>query len=504
MFTNHFLRLKALVAAVAAVMFLTGTAIAAPSDSSQRPLPMPRKQSTLAADLNAILAAPNLQGGLDGVMVADARSGQILYSANPDKLLIPASNRKLFTAAAALEHLQANHRLITTVSCAGQIGSDGTLSGDIYLRGGGDPLLSVHDLNQMAAQVAATGVKRVTGSIIGDGSLFEGDKWGDGWQQDSLLDYYSPEISALEVNEGIATIALHGGAKAGDPTTFTADPVTSYFTVENHAVTSKSGSAVVIDLTRSLTGTHIVVTGSIPAGLSPDPSNDNTDGRITIPNPALYAATIFAEALEARGVRVSGAPRTGTAPASAGVLATHESDTVGRLLAEMLKPSDNLIAECLTRLEAAAPGQPGSYEAGRAVEDKYFVGIGIDASSHLFADGCGQSRVDFVTPRAEMTLLLAVAQRPDFSTFYDAMSIVGVDGTGKNRMSGTRAAGGNAHVKTGTVRNCRSFSGYVTDRSGRLLAFVILMNNHLLPARALGAVQDKIVERLADEGTSSP
>ncbi len=244
--------------------------------------------------------------------------------------------------------------------------------------------------------------------------------------------------------------------------------------------------------------THVTLTGSIPVGQTPDPNNDDTDGRVTVPKPPLFAATILTEHLTTHGIQVNGSPSMGSTPPGADVLASHSSVPMNVMLAKMLKPSDNLIAEMLVRLEAAKPGHPGSNSEGRDIEDKFFASIGIGPDTHHFVDGSGVSRIDYVKPSAIMTLLLYEASQPNFSTFYDAMSIVGVDGTADTRMKGTLAAG-NAHVKTGTVRNCRSLSGYVTTKGGKLMAFVILMNNHLMPARAMGAVQDKIVERIASE-----
>jgi serine-type D-Ala-D-Ala carboxypeptidase/endopeptidase (penicillin-binding protein 4) len=454
--------------------------------------------ANLSRDLNRILADPSLSDGIDGVVVADVDSSRILFAHNPNTLLVPASNRKLFTATAALALLGPDRVEKTDVLASIAPDSNGTIAGDLILRGGGDPLLSVDDLDRMAADLAAKGVKHVTGGVIADSSLFSGWPWGDGWQADTLLSYYSPEISALEVNEGIASVALHGGAKAGDPTTFDADPQTSYFTVENHAVTGASGSPVEIDIDRSQTGTHLVVTGSIPVGQSPDPNNDDTDGRVTMPAPALFAATIFAEHCRMHGITIDRASRDGVTPVGAIVLTSNSSLPMSAMLAKMLKPSDNLIAETLTRLESTDTGGPGTYADASAAEDKFFATIGIGPGTHIFADGSGESRVDFVKPAAEMKLLLYLAHRPDFHTIYDAMSIVGVDGTAATRMIGTAVAG-NAHVKTGTVRNCRSFSGYVTDSGGKVLAFVILMNNHMISAHAMGLIQDKIVERLQQE-----
>ena len=456
----------------------------------------------LSAAINAILAAPPLAGGTDGVMVADVRTGKILYARNPDTLLIPASNRKLFTAAAALALLGPNFTETTTILADAKPNASGTISGNLYLRGGGDPLLTDEDIDKMAAGLAAQGVKKVTGYVAADESLFlpgeQGDVWGDGWQADSLLDYYAPEISALEVDEGFCTIAVHGGSKLGAPTTITVSPQTSYYTVENNCITGTATSPYGVTYFRQLNSASIQLVGSVAINASPDPTDDDTDGRVTLPKPALLAATLLLEALQRRGIAVGiRSAALGVTPPGAIPLASHTSVPLSDLLGLMLKPSDNLVAECLTRLEAVRQGKLGSYDNGAAAENKYFATLGLGPTTHRFVDASGVSRINLVTSRAEMTLLLDEARRPDFATFYNAMSVAGIDGTAKNRMRGTLAAGGNAHVKTGTVRTCRSFSGYVHDRSGRLLAFVILMNNHLIPARALGAYQDKIVEYLA-------
>ncbi|MBV9852244.1 MAG: D-alanyl-D-alanine carboxypeptidase/D-alanyl-D-alanine-endopeptidase [Armatimonadetes bacterium] len=452
-------------------------------------LAVPSHAERLVGELDKILDTPGLKGGIVGAEVARVSDGQVLYARNPDTRLMPASNRKLFTAAAALELLGDEFRLETDVRAAGGPDAAGVLRGDITLRGGGDGLLSVADLGEMARQVARAGVRRITGGVVGDGTLFPDGPYGEGWEWDDLSDDYAPQISALEVNEGIVSVRVAAGARAGDAATVTVDPA-GYLPVANSARTMATGTAADVRIFRPYDAGYLVVTGILPIG----GAADNT---ATVADPARFAATVFRQALIRQGVTVEGPAFSARSRGTGSLLlASHLSLPLAQYLAKMDKPSDNLLAESLWRVLGAEKGSGGTYAAGAAVARPFFQSLGLDATTLTLADGSGVSRRNFVTARAVTQLLVAMHGRPDWRAFYDSLPIAGVDGTLRRRMAGTPAAG-NVHAKTGTLTGASCLSGYVTGRGGALYAFSLLMNNFPAGGAAARVAQDAFTEWLA-------
>lgn len=456
---------------------------------------LPANAGTLSHDIDAALDKPALSGAVVGLEVVEVKTGKVLYARNVSTRLMPASNRKLFTSAAALELLGDDYRLKTRVLAGAQPDSSGILNGDLYLKGGGDSLLAPADLDTFAESLSKAGVKRVAGDVVGDGSFFTGDVYPDGWAVTYLSDYYAPQVTGLELSEGVEAVWLSGGAKAGDPVTVTLDPETSYIPIENDCATGPAGGSVDITIHRPFDKNLIVVSGTVPAGYK----SGKPDGVVTVMNPPLFAATVFLETLRRHGIEVDGSAKMGSTPADTVPLAEHDSTPMAEYIRIMNKPSDNLLAESLVRDLGAVKGKGGDYDDGHAVEEAFFEKqMGVSAGDLALYDGCGVSRLDLVTPRAVVALLLHMAREPDFKAYYDSLPIAGVDGTLHKRMKGTIAEG-NVHAKTGFVTGCRALSGYVTTAGGRMLAFSMLMNNYVAPTSEINGIQDTIAVCLASE-----
>jgi len=450
---------------------------------------------TLAAALDHILSDPALRGGVTGAVVVRVRDGKTLYEHDADLRLLPASNRKLFTAAAALGLLGDDWTYKTQLRALALPDSAGVVHRSVMLRGGGDGSLTTADLDDMAAQIAKAGVKRIDGNVMGDHSLFTGGLYGFGWEWDDFSDEEFPVLSSLEVNDG--DIHIHVAPRTvGSPAIVTQTFPSSYPLLVNNTRTVPAGAPNTCIVTRPYGNTYIVAYGNLPLDAS-------LDQNVPVADPPLYALTVLDYCLRAHGISSNGPTIYITYLPSAPlvVLATHVSLPMAQYLPLMLKPSDNLIAECLVRTLGAVKGKGGTYEAGHAVETPFFQSLGVDTTALDLRDGSGVSRRNFVTARAVGQLLLGMSRRTDFKAYYDALPIAGVDGTLKTRMTGTRAAG-NVHAKTGTLSQARALSGYVTGPNGDMYAFSLLMNNFPGNARSAGNVQDKFVEFLA--GASGP
>jgi D-alanyl-D-alanine carboxypeptidase/D-alanyl-D-alanine-endopeptidase (penicillin-binding protein 4) len=444
-----------------------------------------KAQGTLSARLDQILAASALKGGITGAIVCEVKTGQTLYEHDADTRLLPASNRKLFTSAAALELLGDEYRIETDLWAEAKPDAAGTLGSSLYLQGGGDGLLSPEDLTEMARTLARSGVKRVAGNIVGDGSRFADGPYGFGWEWDDFSDEEFPQIAGLEANEGVLGVHVVPGKAAGDPVTVTLTPPTEYVRVVVQATTGAEEAANDCAVARPWNKNYFLVTGTLPVGKT-------LDQNVPVQDPPLLAATLLREALTQAGIVVAGRAVMGETPPGTVVLASHQSLPLTQYLARMNKPSDNLLAESLVRLLNPV----GTYEAGHAQEIQFLRRLGVDADSIALVDGCGVGRRNFVTARSVSRLLLGMHAMRDWPVYYASLPIAGVDGTLKGRMKGT-AAENNVHAKTGTLSQARALSGYVTGRTGTLYVFSLLMNNFSGSARSAGDVQDRFVEALA-------
>lgn len=443
-------------------------------------------QESLSSMLDKTLNTPALKGGITGAIVCRVNDGKALYEHNADTRLLPASNRKLFTSAAALELLGDDFQVTTDICALAKPDADGVIQGDLYLRGAGDGLLSRDDLDAMAQALRKMGVKRIEGRVVGDGTRFTDGPYGFGWEWDDFSDEEFPQISALEVNEGVLSVHVTPGAKVGDPVTATLVPPTAYLSVHNSAVTGAKDASLTCEVTRPWDKNDFVTTGTLPLGKA-------EDTKVPVQNPPLFAATLLSESLERQKITFVNVG-TGRTPPGAIVLTSHPSLPLSQYVVRMNKPSDNLLAESLIRDIGVVKGAGGTYDTGHAAEMPFFKSLGVGTASIALVDGCGVGRRNFVTARAVSQLLLGMHREKNWQIYYDSLPIAGVDGTLKDRFRGTPAEA-NVHAKTGTLSQVRALSGYFTGKSGNLYVFSLLMNNFPGTARQAGAVQDRFVEQ---------
>lgn len=443
-----------------------------------------------------------------GVFVRSLEDGRTLYERNPDTALLPASNNKILTAAVALSRLGPDFRYTTTLYRTGSIAPDGMLSGDLWLRGTGDPSFASADLLAMGKTLRAQGVTRFAGRYIADASRFPDAPLGRGWSWDDEAASYAPQISALSCDENVMAVSVAPAASPGLPPVVTLGGSdaqtlgfagTKYVAVRNTATTVPSGTAgASVSLDRPRAQNLYTVSGSIAMGAAPV-----TDW-LTIEDPDVFTATRLSEVLPLAGVAVPGPWERrvgrGTVPADAVVVAEKRSEPLSVLVRQFLKPSDNLYGELLLRTLGAEKGRRGTSSAGAAVVGEFLREIGADEGGWFMADGSGLSREDTVTARLLLSVLTHMdrkAPAPIREAFYNGLPIGGVDGTIRNRFKGTPAQN-NVHAKTGSISRVSSLSGYVTTKAGERLVFSILMNNFSGPTSGARAAQDRIVLALLD------
>jgi len=446
-----------------------------------------------------------------GVFVMSMKDGRVLVSRDGDKLFTPASNMKIFTTAVALDLLDADYRWRTSVYADKQPDLSGVIDGNVTLYGRGAPDLdSQKGLASLADQLYHRGVRQVRGNIIGDDSYFRSELYGLGWQWNDLQWYFGAEPSALTIDENSVELTIAPANKVGTSATLTMNHGANYLHLTNHTMTAEHDATTTIGINRGLSDNQLLVWGDFPVGGRP------FSAFLSVPKPALWAATLFKAALIARGIKVEGEVRSRDFrvaesdkfdPQKAFEIAQENSAVLSEIVRHTNKESDNLYAELILRTlgkerGASAPDpdprknrERGDDEAGTAVVKAWLDRNGVDPDDLAIRDGSGLSRLDLVTPEATARLLVAIARTNSATTFRDSLPIAGRDGTLGGRLS--RAAG-RVFAKTGTLTYDHSLSGYAVTPTNEILAFSIFCNdatNRTNPIRIIDQIAGLIAER---------
>ena len=411
-----------------------------------------------------------------------------------DAGLVPASTMKVVTTAAANEILGPDYRFVTELQTAGTLGDDGTLAGDVIIRGGGDPTLAASDLPTTYAKWKAAlleaGVKKVEGSVIGDASIFGSALTPDTWQWNDMGNYYGAAACGLTVHQNLFYASFRTpsvGAKA--PFTGTSPKLPGIEFINEMRVGS-SGSGDMGYLYGDPHGKLFTFRGTVPAG----------SGSFTIkgalPDPAFFCARTFSEYLVENGIPVSGEPTTDRLLEIAGKeigarkkIHEQSSDPLSTILVTTNHKSDNLRAECLHRAIGVKVKGKGTTAAASEAIQEHWAAKGVDMTGFYMGDGCGLSRSNTVTPRQMTLMLYHAAKGGNFATFRDSLPVAGQSGTLKS-IGGGSAADGRVRAKSGTLDRVRNYSGYINARSGKRYAFTLFVTNHTAD---LASVKSKIV-----------
>ncbi|HZB44541.1 MAG TPA: D-alanyl-D-alanine carboxypeptidase/D-alanyl-D-alanine-endopeptidase [Pyrinomonadaceae bacterium] len=434
-----------------------------------------------------------------GVHVVSLRDARVLYERDARRLFAPASNMKLYTTAVALELLGAGHRWRTSVYAAAGADAAGTIKGDLVLYGRGAPDLSSRaapgrgsQLSELADKLYARGVRRVRGDVVGDESFFRGEALGAGWLWEDVQWYYGAEPSALSIDDNEVALAVAPGKEVGAAAEVESLPALEQIRVTNELQTIERGARGSMGITRELSSNAVRVWGELPAGGS------SYKVRLSVRRPALVAASLFRDALGARGIEVAGTARVVDARTPLGArldtagaveLASVTSATLGEVVRETNKKSLNLQAELLLRTLGRERGDTApdpdpermrrrdTDAAGLAVVRCWLESAaGAEPGALDLRDGSGLSRLNRVTPEATTRLLGRMSRSPSAALFRASLPVAGRDGTLERRLRRSNAAGRVA-AKTGSFTHVGALSGYALTADGEPLAFSVICND---------------------------
>lgn len=484
----------AIAAAVAAALATTGTVMVQAEEGSD---------SELSKTIDTILEDKSLSGSQIGVVVADAKSGETIYNHNGGMRTIPASNNKIETSAAAMEVLGGDYTFTTDVAAESKP-SGGTIAGDLYLRGTGDPTMMQKDYEALAKSLADKGVTTVDGNLVADDTAFGPQRLGTEWGWDDLPYYYAAEVTALTVapntdyDAGSINVSVTPGAE-GEKAKVKVTPPNDYVKINNTATTGASGEDSTVSFSRDNGVNTIDVSGTIPADSEGDMS------LMTVTNPTGLAADVFAKALADNGISVSGDVQLGKAtPDGSASLVKHDSMPIAEMMTPFMKLSNNPHAEALTKAIGIEASGEGTFDAGVTAIQEQMAKLGVATDQVRQVDGSGMSRQNAISPKNLASLLVDVRDAGWFKTWYGSMPIACkedpmVGGTLASRMCDTPAAG-NVHAKTGSMTGVSAMSGYVKDQDGRDLVFSVVTNDFV--ADSVKEIEDKVAVALASTGGS--
>jgi len=492
--------------------FATALLLLAGAGCASRPLPVTAPigaaNQALSRDLDRTFTAPVLDRTLWAVVVQSLGNGEILYRLNPSKLVMPASNMKIVTLAAAAERLGWDYTFETRLLATGPV-ERGVLRGDLVVVGSGDPTINGRGGSprrvfvDWAARLKAAGITAIEGRIVGDDRAFEAEGLGQGWAWDYLAYGYAAKTSALQYNEDLVEIVIRPGAAVGAAASIEIRPGGNGLTVDNAVTTSAAGGRPDLTQQRLPGSGRLRVAGSVPLGSGEIARTASVDA------PALFFLHELHDTLIGEGVLIRNAPlawnQAATPPAldTARLLFVHRSPPLSEVATVLMKASQNLYAETLLRALSAHTGT-GTAQAGQKIVREVLTGWGVPPDGYVLADGSGLSRYNYVTADTLVRILRQMAADTRHAAAFEAtLPVVGKDGTLARRMRSTRAEG-NVKAKTGSIANVRALSGYVTTLDGERLVFSIIANNFNVPTETIDAAVDAAVVRLAEFSRKPP
>lgn len=458
----------------------------------------------LNGGLIALKADADLLHANWGFCIMDPKTGKIITSHDGEKSLMPASSMKLITTIAAINLIGEDYRYKTLIQYDGIIDKDSVLTGNLYVRGSGDPTLGSNRIDgdlpydsllaKWATIIKQKGINKISGKIIADASAFEDYATPGSWNWDDIGQYYGAGPYGLNINEN--TYTLYYSSTGSISRVDSMVPEIDGLTVFNDVKVGGTGDAAFIY--GAPDNYYRYVTGTIPANRK----RYEVDG--SMPDPPLFLALELKKALMETGVEVMQQATTVYAMQREKIkvnndrklLYTHESAPLSEIVYHTNQKSNNLYAEAILKTMGKLQVSNGSREAGTRVVADFYKAKGIDFSGMIVEDGSGLSRMNVFTTQQMCAILNMEMKQPTFEVFKSSLPIAGKSGTLKT-MAVNTAAQGKIFAKSGSMAKVRSYSGYVQTKSGDLLSFCVIINHYTCGSAEIKAKLEKLMILMA-------
>ena len=435
------------------------------------------------------------------------KTGNTIVSYHNEESLAPASGLKVFTTSTALNLLGEDYHFKTRLYYNGFITDDGILKGNIYIVGGGDPTLGSNlvegslPLDSLMLSwthaVEKLHIKKIEGAIIADALLFKGNRVPDYWNWMDIGNYYGAGTTALTINDNLYYLYFHPSTVVGNRAEIIRTiPEIPGLKFINHMKTGPIGSGDNGYIYCAPNQFNATLRGTVPAGVP------SFYIKGSIPNPPLFAAQYFKQFLQKYKIIVSMDSRVLLKPVKyddSKLIATTVSPPLKDIVYWINKKSDNLYTEQLLNTLGLVKKDTGSTMAGIEVINSFLDSVGISTNGFKIYDGCGLSRTDMITTQIMVKLLIFMTKQKTFDSFYKSLAVAG-KGSDPGYFSNFGAntlLQNNARIKSGLITNVRSFSGYLKDLNGRMLAFSMITNNYSGYSRQIDEINKQIMLDLA-------
>jgi len=444
----------------------------------------------LLARVEAFQSGPAARFGTVALSVRRVSDGTELIGYNAHQSLPSASTLKLITTGTALSVLGSSYTYTTTLEYDGSI-KDSVLTGNLYIRGTGDPSLgswrfpNYYDLssllNYWSTAVKSAGIRQIRGTVIGDASLYDKLTTPDTWPFGDLGNYYGASLSALNINENLYRVFFKTGKAINVPApVLRTDPTISYLTFQNAVTTDAANTGDHVNIYGAPFMNQQWLTGKVPIG---EPANEfSVKG--SLPDPAYFTAYTLYKQLQQDSVRISGTPVSvgGGLPTTVIVnskrtkINQHQSPTLVELAQQTNFQSLNLYAEALLRTTALTLDKTVS-TTDDSIEAliTFWKNKGVNLDGFRIRDGSGLSTVGALTADNMTGILSALSREKIFPQFYETIPVVGQTGTVKSLARRTAAAG-NMRAKSGSIEGVRAYAGYFTATDGERMSFCVMVN----------------------------
>lgn len=460
------------------------------------------------APVKWLLQAPYMRGASFSLVVKDVQEGRTVYSYDTDRLQSPASVLKTVATATALEILGEDYRYPTTLEYDGIL-ENGTLEGNLYIKGSGDPSLgSSHFapgqnkfLSTWIAALQKAGIKHITGSVISDESIFDTEGVSIKWLREDMGNYYAPGSYGISIFDNMYKLSLQTGAAGTRPVLKGTEPDIPFIRFKNNlkAAPVSSDSAYIIgaplDDVRYLYGV-------LPA---------NREAYVLkgdIPDPALYLARYLTDQLQQKGIRVDGSPSCYRIEVEENrwkkgerkEIVTTYSPTLREIASVCNHVSHNLYADALVKTvglqyKPRRNEMISSFGRGVQVVKEYWEKKGLDVFPLRMNDGSGLAPADKVSVGFMGELLVYMATESAVSdAFIASLPQAGIEGSVLNFLKGSKLQG-KAHLKSGGITGVRSYAGYIT-KDGRTYAVAVFSNNYSCPMSRMTRALEKLLLQL--------
>ena len=460
------------------------------------------------APVKWLLQAPYMRGASFSLVVKDVQEGKTVYSYDTDRLQSPASVLKTVATATALEILGEDYRYPTTLEYDGILES-GTLEGNLYIKGSGDPSLgSSHFapgqnkfLSTWIAALQKAGIKHITGSVISDESIFDTEGVSIKWLREDMGNYYAPGSYGISIFDNMYKLSLQTGAAGTRPVLKGTEPDIPFIRFKNYlkAAPVSSDSAYIIgaplDDVRYLYGV-------LPA---------NREAYVLkgdIPDPALYLARYLTDQLQQKGIRVDGSPSCYRIEVEENrwkkgerkEIVTTYSPTLREIASVCNHVSHNLYADALVKTvglqyKPRRNEMISSFGRGVQVVKQYWEKKGLDVFPLRMNDGSGLAPADKVSAGFMGELLVYMATESAVSdAFIASLPQAGIEGSVRNFLKGSKLQG-KAHLKSGGITGVRSYAGYIT-KDGKTYAVAVFSNNYSCPMSRMTRALEKLLLQL--------